>query len=626
MGLVSELKRRNVFRMAFLYLVAAWLIMQIAEVVITLAALPRWAGQFVLTLLTIGYPIALIGSWFYELTPEGISLEKEIKRHESITHLTGRRMDLIVISLLCAAVILFAVDKFILDPRRDAVDIEVAVQHAQEQATSEIQWHESAKTVAVLPFVTMSNGPDDEYFADGLSEEIINALSQLPELLVIARTSSFAFKGQNVPIPEVADKLGVAHIVEGSVRRDGVRVRITAQLIRASDGMHLWSKNYDRTLEHIFTVQEDIAENIVNVLGVVLDDNARIVMRSAGIRDVDAYIAYQKGIEAWVKAHELFSLNIIEPLSVANSYFDLALEAAPNLTMAHVMKADRAAHIIIAIAEGARDEKYPGEAKETLAALREHYDLAWRLSPPGNQRDILDVERILFSENWRRLPDRIQRAMQPGRCPQMNWTDWYVGPFGWAEEIAVKFRETLTCDPLDVVASFSLPLALIWAGDTRAALQAIEEAENKGLGHPWLDDGRFWALLAAGRVNDPAVRGPRAKGSIIPYPRQILREALAGDPEVARRMANDYWSRPDIDDWSSLVVAAVVGDRDRANRLAARIDRYPGSAVVFSRAVFSCFCGAPFDLEVTPNYKAHIDQAEFPWPPQKRIDYPTKSW
>jgi len=479
-------------------------------------------------------------------------------------------------------------------------------------------------SIVVLPFVALSSGEDDGYFADGLTEEILNALAQLPELQVTARTSSFFFKGQNLPVPEIAARLDVGHIVEGSVRRDGERVRITAQLIHASDGFHLWSQSYDRTLDDVLAVQEDIAENIAEVLDVVLDDKARRVMRSAGIRDVEAFIAYQKGLEAYATAHE--ASNITESLAIANAYFDRALEAAPGLTMVRVLKADRAGHIIMEIAAGDRDEEYPGEAQEALAALREEYDLAWRLSPPGNQRDILNLERTLFSQDWSRLPAQIQKAMQPGRCPQVNWTYTFIAPFGWAEQLAEKSRETLACDPMDFGANFNLPRLLIWAGDPEAALQAVEEAENKGISHPWLEDGRYLALLAAGRVNDPAMRGPGPEGSWMRFDRQILREALAGDPAVARQMAKEYWSRPDADDRSSLVVAAVVGDRERANELAAQIDAYPGSAVAFSAPVMYCYCGAPFDLEATPNYKACIEEAGFPWPPPKRIDYPTKTW
>ncbi len=193
MSLVSELRRRNVLRMAVLYAVAAWFIMQVAEVMMSLVGLPAWAGRAIFAVLAVGFPIALIFSWFYELTPEGISLEKDVDRSQSITHVTGRRLDFIVISLLCAAVILFAYDKWWM--------------HGPPE-----------KSIAVLPFENMSGDPGQEYFSDGISEELLNLLAQIPELRVISRTSAFSFKGQNLEISEIAQRLNVAHILEVSVR------------------------------------------------------------------------------------------------------------------------------------------------------------------------------------------------------------------------------------------------------------------------------------------------------------------------------------------------------------------------------------------------------------------------
>jgi membrane protease YdiL (CAAX protease family) len=191
MRLVSELRRRNVFRMAVLYIVAAWVIMQVAEVVIGLAMLPNWTGQAVLALLAIGLPIALIFSWFYELTPEGVSLEKHVDPAGSITHVTGRRMDFVIISFLSAAVILFAAHTWWPAPSTDA-------------------------SIAVLPFENLSGDPTQEYFSDGISEELLNTLAQIPELRVISRSSAFAFKGKDIGIPAVAQKLNVAHVTTAS--------------------------------------------------------------------------------------------------------------------------------------------------------------------------------------------------------------------------------------------------------------------------------------------------------------------------------------------------------------------------------------------------------------------------
>ena len=232
-------------RMLVLYVVAAWLIMQVAEVVIGLANLPGWIGPGILGLLAIGFPIAITLSWFYELTPQGMKLEKDIDPAESITHVTGRRVDFLVISLLCAAVILFSYDK----------------------------WWTSGplvQSIAVLPFANMSNDPDNEYFSDGISEEILNLLAQVPELRVTSRSSAFSFKGQNLDVPTMAAKLNVAHVLEGSVRKSGNQLRIVAQLIDVESDTHLWSETYDRELKDIFAIQDEIAGAVVAALKITL--------------------------------------------------------------------------------------------------------------------------------------------------------------------------------------------------------------------------------------------------------------------------------------------------------------------------------------------------------------------
>jgi TolB-like protein len=237
MRLVSELRRRNVFRMAVLYLVAAWLVMQVAEVIIDLANLPDRIGPIILGLLVVGFPIALLFSWFYELTAEGVSLEHDIDPTESTNFVADRRLDFIVIALLCAAVILFAYDKWRLPGPPE-------------------------KSIAVLPFENLSADPAQEYFSDGISEDLLNLLAQIPELRVISRSSAFSFKGKDIAIPALAGQLNVAHVVEGSVRKIGDRVRITAQLIEARSDSHLWSESYDRKLDDIFAVQDEIAAAI----------------------------------------------------------------------------------------------------------------------------------------------------------------------------------------------------------------------------------------------------------------------------------------------------------------------------------------------------------------------------
>lgn len=481
------------------------------------------------------------------------------------------------------------------------------------------------RSVAVLPFMVFSSGEDDGYFADGLTEEILNALTQLPELRVTARTSSFFFKGKNLPVPEIAAHLNVAHIVEGSVRRDGERLRVTAQLIRVSDDSHLWSSAYDRTLGDVFAVQKDIAENIAEVLGVVMDDDARDAMEKVGIRDVDAFIAYQKGLNEWVTAHEQFPF-IAEALPAAEPWLDRVLDAAPGLTSARMMKADRNIHVLLEVASGIRDQYFAGESQDALVALLSEYDMAIQLSPAGIQRNIMELERTLFGDDWTNVASQIQRALQPGGCPRMDWMKVFISHFGYAEQLIEKTAETLACNPMDIAANYNFPWLYIMAGDPEGAFRVIGESDNRGIRHPWLEDARFLARLAAGELDDIATIGAGSPGSTLLYGRRILFEALAGDVAVARQMAEEFWSSPEADDASAMQLAAIVGDRQRANEIAARIDKLPGGTIVFSEAILTCFCGAPFDLEAAPNYQKRVNEAGFDWPPPAPIKYPAKTW
>ncbi len=259
MGLLSELSRRNVLRMAALYIVAAWLIMQVAEVLVTLAALPPWAGRAVLALLAIGLPVALVLSWFYELTPEGISLDADDESTEkAISHASGRRLDFIVISLLSAAVILFAWHTWWPDGERHAP-------------------HQPIESIAVLPLQNLSNDPNQKYFVEGMQDALITRLSRTTDLRVISKTSTLRYEESDTTIPDIARELNVDAVVEGSVLRDSDRVRITAKLIRGADDEHVWANSYDRDLEHVFT--------LINEISMAIADEIEVTVRQQDIRD-----------------------------------------------------------------------------------------------------------------------------------------------------------------------------------------------------------------------------------------------------------------------------------------------------------------------------------------------------
>ena len=259
MSFIAELKRRNVFRVAVAYGIVAWLLIEVAHTAFPTLQLPDWAPTLVTVLVIMGFPVALVIAWAFELTPEGIKRETAVDSADSITHQTGRKLDFIIIGVLAVAVVYFAVDKFVLETEPEPVAEGTEQVPAAEPVARE-------RSIAVLPFVNMSSDPEQEYFSDGLSEEILNLLAKIPELKVIGRTSSFAFKGQNQDLRGIGQALGVNTVLEGSVRKSGERVRITAQLIDVSDGAHIWSESYDRTLTDIFAVQDNVAASIIDAL------------------------------------------------------------------------------------------------------------------------------------------------------------------------------------------------------------------------------------------------------------------------------------------------------------------------------------------------------------------------
>lgn len=277
MSLLAELRRRSVFRVAAAYLVVGWLLTEVLTTILPTLGAPDWAARAVILIFAFGFIPTVIFSWFYEVTPDGIKRDHEVDHDDPVSGKTGKKLE--QIAMVAAVVLIILVALFSArHTSDDSVPIDVAVSNA---------------SVAVLPFVNMSNDKDNEYFSDGLTETLLHMLSQIPDLKVAARTSSFAFKGKRVGIPEIASALGVAHVLEGSVQRVGDRVRITAQLIRASDGYHVWSGNYDRELDDIFGIQDEIAEKVGFALSVsLLGEGSGTKVAGVQTTDPDAYDLY----------------------------------------------------------------------------------------------------------------------------------------------------------------------------------------------------------------------------------------------------------------------------------------------------------------------------------------------
>ena len=296
MSLFNELKRRNVFRVAAAYMVVGWLFFEVAKTLLETFGAPEWISQSIVILLSLGFIPVVVFSWVYELTPDGIKKETEVDRDVSITAQTGRKLDLVTIAAVVIGIGVLLVSRFILPPVNDAPDSSFAIEQAGTPDT-EVTVTADDASVAVIPFENMSGSQENEHFSDGLTETLLHMLAQIPELKVAARTSSFAFKGQHQDIRRIADELDVAHVLEGSVQRAGERVRITAQLIRASDGYHVWSSQFDRSLTDIFAIQDEIANEVGTALSEsLLGANDEIEIISIGTENISAYEMYLEAL------------------------------------------------------------------------------------------------------------------------------------------------------------------------------------------------------------------------------------------------------------------------------------------------------------------------------------------
>tara|TARA_R110002072_G_scaffold91260_3_gene203609 strand:- start:779 stop:3043 length:2265 start_codon:yes stop_codon:yes gene_type:complete len=280
--IISELKRRNVFKVATAYAITGWLIIQIITSISEPLALPKWFDPVIIILVLIGFPISLLFAWAFEMTPEGLKKTVKVEIDKSVTKTTGKKLNRVIISVLSVFIIFLLVDK-VFNLTSTLSETETTIS--------------KLPSIAVLPFADMSPKNDQEYFSDGLSEELLNVLAKVNNIKVAGRTSSFKFKGKNDDLKKIGKELGVEHILEGSVRKSGSKIRITAQLIKVIDGFHMWSETYDKdyTADNLFLIQDEISKKILKELKIKLsikDENAKTTKLTSSTA---AYEAYLKG-------------------------------------------------------------------------------------------------------------------------------------------------------------------------------------------------------------------------------------------------------------------------------------------------------------------------------------------
>jgi TolB-like protein/Tfp pilus assembly protein PilF len=465
----AELKRRNVVRVAVLYGIVSWLILQVSDVAMPALGLPEWSITLVLYFLAIGLPIALIFAWAFELTPDGLKRTKEVDPQASVTPVTGQKINNLIIAVLSAALIFVVIDSYVLDGESDK-DAEQVGNGPAGDAEVEIIEPTAAPaltSIAVLPFVDMSPNKDQEYFTDGISEELLNLLAKIRDFKVAGRTSSFAFKGQNQDLRVIGDKLGVATILEGSVRKQEDRIRVTAQLVKVDDGYHLWSDTYDRELDDVFAIQDEIATEVVGALKqTLLGEEDKIVIASARATDnTEAYTAYLRG-------KHMMQDRTADGLYKALREFRHATEVDPDFAPAWAG---------VANAYSLLNSYSLRTADEVLPLASDAVDKAMKLAP--DQGDAWAARGLLLMQKGAPLEERIavlEKAvsLNPSDATAMMWLSSELQQVGRTKEADAVILRAYAVDPLNPTLLFNLSVNNAFEGDIGTADRYATELEE----------------------------------------------------------------------------------------------------------------------------------------------------
>jgi TolB-like protein len=543
MNFIAELKRRNVIRMAGLYLVGAWLVVQVAGTLLPLFGAPVWVPRALVLLLAIGFVPALVVSWLFELTPDGLKRDGEVPAGASIAVHTGQRMDRLILGGLLAVVALVAADRYW---PRSAEPAAAPGAQASLPASSEgpataapavtapAAPAPAANSIAVLPFVNMSADEDNAFFSDGITEELLNVLVRVDGLQVASRTSSFAFRDSDLGSRAIASELRVSHLLEGSVRKSGNQVRITAQLIDAVNDRHLWSETYDRDLTDIFAIQDEIANAIVKALRAELPAAAGEVAAVKVEADTQNLTAY----ELYLKARELFIAR--SNLAQSVQLFERVVELDPDFARGWEGLA-----AVAAVAEGwgIRDRDYTALSKlaaERALALDPGLSMPWAALSMQRQRS--------WPVDWDKALELVDKAIaaDPKNATAYLWRSVSWMQLGYFDKAAADQQACLALDPAYRNCTRWLAATRMHAGKTAEAIELF----NSGLPGGFVTNrsasfvpylarrgDRTAALLLLNQMQvPPALAMPVvdaiANGGVTPEQAKGLVERHAGDPEL----------------------------------------------------------------------------------------------
>jgi TolB-like protein len=513
----AELKRRHVYRVAIAYAVVAWLLIQVATQVFPFFEIPNWVVRLVVLLTVLGFPVALVIAWAFEMTPKGLKRAGDIAPNEYIPRWSTRRFAALIISvaILAAGVPLFRLSR---------------------SKPTWLPWTNvvstaSQKSIAVLPLLNESGDPGDEYFSDGLSEELISALAQVKGLKVIGRSSSFRFKDKKTDVKTIGEELGVSTLLEGTVRKQGDQVRIVAELVNTADGSELWSRTFDRELKDIFAVQAEIAEAVATSLELTVLGTQDKPAKNAATKSVEAHNAYLQG-------HFYFERGNLEDYRKAVGFFEQATHLDPDYALAYAECSEAWAWIGDLSSE---------KQKEAWTAAGSDADKAIAIDP-GLAEAHAALGWVRFFIEWRFAEGlaELRRAQQlspwnPTANDLMARVVVYLGEFQEAEKLA---RKAVELDPLAYQARTSLARILFTEGkldEAEASARKAAELQPAAAGnHRWqvfvaIQRGDGEAALREAQL-EPNEGYRRFELSLAHYARG---ERRAADEALAQLIAND---------------------------------------------------------------------------------------
>ena len=546
-SLFTELRRRNVFRVGVAYVVAAWVVAQVADLVLENIGAPPWVMQSLLLVMSIGFVAALIIAWAYELTPEGIKREKDVVRDDSITHHTAKKLNIITIGLVLVAIGLLLGDRFFWthsspEPAIPVADnVAVGSQPAtttQESTANTAPDAAAENSIAVLPFVNMSSDKEQEYFADGISEEILNALVKAEGLQVSGRTSSFSFKGKDANIQEIGRALNVAHVLEGSVRKQANQVRITAQLIKADDGFHMWSETYDRSLENIFDVQDDISRHVTKELLKLLslDDQSRLA---------DAMTANMEAYDLFLRGRAYIGKRIHDNIPTGMALLHQAVSLDPEFAeaWAALAEAEVASPGYIVVDHAEANERARQYAQTAI-------DLSPTLALPYAALGLIEKAEGKPLEARQALMQAYE--MEPNNVLMLRWLGTVNQALGYFDKALALFEKASELDPMSRTDAFNNAAVRFSLGDLDEAERLFEKT------------GRLQNEIAGFLVGDTRF----VRGDVSGAVDHALRFY---DEQVARFGVDEIFSRSDAELFARGNYSGVESDRRAAVQLDQRL-------------------------------------------------------